>query len=150
MRGPDSTRLLPKGRLEAFSDGVFAIVITLLVLELKVPEDGANLWHELSREWPAYLGYFISFAFICGSWIVHSNMTRVIKSADAVLMRLNLLLLLAVSFLPFTTSLIATPERPRRPPGRRNCSGSISPWPPSWSTSCSRTRPGLPSWPRTM
>ncbi|MGZ4436197.1 MAG: TMEM175 family protein [Nocardioides sp.] len=103
-----STRLLPKGRLEAFSDGVFAIVVTLLVLELKVPEDGATLGHNLAAEWPAYLGYFISFAFIGGSWIAHSNMTRFIKNVDAVLMRLNLLLLLAVSFLPFTTSIAAT------------------------------------------
>lgn len=102
-----SMRLLPKDRLEAFSDGVFAIVITLLVLELKVPEDSGNLGQALAREWPAYLGYFISFAFIGGSWIAHSNMTRFIKNADAVFMRLNLLLLLAVSFLPFTTSLMA-------------------------------------------
>jgi len=102
------TRLLPKARLEAFSDGVFAIVITLLVLELKVPQTGGPLWHELVQEWPAYLGYFVSFAFIGGSWIAHSNMTRFIKMADAALMRLNLLLLLFVSFLPFTTSLMAT------------------------------------------
>lgn len=107
-RSEQSTRLLPKGRLEAFSDGVFAIVITLLVLELEVPGEGGDLGHELAGEWPAYLGYFISFAFIGGSWIAHSNMTRFIKSADELLMRLNLLLLLAVSFLPFTTSLVAT------------------------------------------
>lgn len=103
-----STRLLPKARLEAFSDGVFAIVVTLLVLELKVPQPGGSLWHELVQEWPAYLGYFVSFAFIGGSWIAHSNTTRFIKAADDVLMRLNLLLLLSVSFLPFTTSLMAT------------------------------------------
>lgn len=102
-----SGRLLPKDRLEAFSDGVFAIVVTLLVLELRVPESGDRLWHDLVAEWPAFLGYFVSFAFIGGSWIAHSNMTRFIKSADAQLMQLNLLLLLFVSFLPFTTSLMA-------------------------------------------
>lgn len=107
-RAEASTRLLPKARLEAFSDGVFAIVVTLLVLELKVPPAGGPLWHELVQEWPAYLGYFVSFAFIGGSWIAHSNMTRFIQAADDVLMRLNLLLLLFVSFLPFTTSLMAT------------------------------------------
>lgn len=101
-------RLLPKGRLEAFSDGVFAIVITLLVLELDVPPAGARLWEELLHGWPAYLSYIVSFAFIGGSWIAHSNMTRFIKAADAGLMGLNLLLLLFVSFLPFTTSLMAT------------------------------------------
>ncbi len=103
-----STRLLPKARLEAFSDGVFAIVVTLLVLELRVPRGGGPLLHQLVEEWPAYLGYFVSFAFIGGSWIAHSNTTRFIKAADDVLMRLNLLLLLFVSFLPFTTSLMAT------------------------------------------
>lgn len=101
-------RLLPLNRLEAFSDGVFAIVITLLVLELAVPEEATDLWRALTDEWPAYLGYFVSFSFIGGAWIAHSNMTRFIRAADAALMRLNLLLLLFVSFLPFTTSLMAT------------------------------------------
>lgn len=100
-------RLLPTTRLEAFSDGVFAIAVTLLVLELHVPTDPEGLLHELGQEWAGYLGYFVSFAFIGGVWIAHSNMTRFVKAADAVLMRLNLVLLLLVSFLPFTTSLLA-------------------------------------------
>ena len=101
------SRLLPTTRLEAFSDGVFAIAITLLVLELHVPTDPVALLHELAAEWPSYLGYFISFAFIGGVWMAHSNLSRFIKAADAPLMGLNLLLLLFVSFLPFTTSLLA-------------------------------------------
>lgn len=106
---PDAgTLLLPKARLEAFSDGVFAIAITLLVLELKVPEGQGHLVTELAREWPAYLGYVISFAFIGGSWITHSTVTRFISAADPGFMRLNLVVLLFVSFLPFTTSLMAT------------------------------------------
>lgn len=100
-------RLLPKTRLEAFSDGVFAIVITLLVLELEVPEGEEHLLRTLADGWPAYLGYFVSFTFIGGAWIAHSNMTRFVKSADAAFMRLNLVLLLFVSFLPFTTRLLA-------------------------------------------
>ena len=62
-------RLLPTGRLEAFSDGVFAIAITLLVLELHVPTGHEALVRGLGDEWPRYLGYFVSFAFIggCGS-----------------------------------------------------------------------------------
>ena len=100
-------RLLPTTRLEAFSDGVFAIAITLLVLELHVPTDPIGLLHELGAEWPSYLGYFISFAFIGGVWIAHSNLSRFVKAADGPLMGLNLLLLLFVSFLPFTTSLLA-------------------------------------------
>ena len=62
----------------------------------------------LEHEWPRYLGYFVSFAFIGGVWIAHSNMTRFIKAADQALMRLNLTLLLFVSFLPFTTAIAAT------------------------------------------
>jgi uncharacterized membrane protein len=101
-------RLLPTGRLEAFSDGVFAIAITLLVLELHVPGQGEVLVRSLEHEWPRYLGYFVSFAFIGGVWIAHSNMTRFITAADPTLMRLNLTLLLSVSFLPFTTAIAAT------------------------------------------
>jgi uncharacterized membrane protein len=101
-------RLLPTGRLEAFSDGVFAIAITLLVLELHVPTGQEALLRGLEHEWPRYLGYFVSFAFIGGVWIAHSNLTRFIKAADPDLMRLNLMLLLFVSFLPFTTAIAAT------------------------------------------
>jgi uncharacterized membrane protein len=101
-------RLLPTGRLEAFSDGVFAIAITLLVLELHVPTGHEALVKGLEHEWPRYLGYFVSFAFIGGVWIAHSNMTRFLKAADSDLMRLNLILLLFVSFLPFTTAIAAT------------------------------------------
>jgi hypothetical protein len=65
--------LLPLGRLEAFSDGVFAIAITLLVLELHVPGRGEALVRSLEHEWPRYLGYFVSFAFIGGVWIAHTT-----------------------------------------------------------------------------
>jgi uncharacterized membrane protein len=101
-------RLLPTDRLEAFSDGVFAIAITLLVLELHVPTGHEALLKGLEHEWPRYVGYFVSFAFIGGVWIAHSNLTRFIKAADADLLRLNLMLLLFVSFLPFTTAIAAT------------------------------------------
>jgi uncharacterized membrane protein len=104
----NQARLLPTGRLEAFSDGVFAIAVTLLVLELHVPGEGEKLVQSLEGEWPRYLGYFVSFTFIGGVWIAHSNMTRFIKAADARLMRLNLTLLLSVSILPFTTAIAAT------------------------------------------
>lgn len=103
-----SARLLPTSRLEAFSDGVFAIAITLLVLELHVPTGREALVRGLGHEWPRYLGYLVSFTFIGGVWIAHSNMTRFIKAADPTLMRLNLTLLLFVSFLPFTTAIVAT------------------------------------------
>ena len=101
-------QLLPTTRLEAFSDGVFAIAITLLVIELHVPTGSETLVKGLEHEWPRYLGYFVSFAFIGGVWIAHSTMTRFLKAADPELMRLNLVLLLFVSFLPFTTAIAAT------------------------------------------
>ena len=101
-------RRLPTTRLAAFSDGVFAIAITLLVLELHVPGQHEVLAVALEHEWPRYLGYFVSFTFIGGVWIAHSNLTRFIKAADPTLMRLNLMLLLLVSFLPFTTAIAAT------------------------------------------
>jgi uncharacterized membrane protein len=101
-------RLLPTNRPEGFSDAVFAIAITLLVLELHVPTGHQALVKGLEHEWPRYLGYFVSFAFIGGVWIAHSNMTRFIEVADQALMRLNLTLLLFVSFLPFTTAVAVT------------------------------------------
>jgi len=100
-------RLLPIGRLEAFSDAVFAISITLLVLELHVPA-GRALGSGLEHEWPRYLAYFVSFTFTGGVWIAHSNLTRFIRVADTQLLRQNLLLLLFVSVLPFTTGIAAT------------------------------------------
>ncbi|MBJ7457753.1 MAG: DUF1211 domain-containing protein [Thermoleophilaceae bacterium] len=99
---------LPKGRLEAFADGVLAIVITLLVLELKVPELEGNesLLRALADEWRSFAGYLISFVFVGGVWIAHSNATRLIARGDAILFRLNLLFLFFVSLLPFTTILM--------------------------------------------
>ena len=95
-------------RLETFSDGVFAIVITLLVLELHVPAGRQHLASTLGEEWPRYLGYFVSFAFIGGIWVAHSTISHFIEAVDATLMRLNLVLLLFVSLLPFPTSLLAS------------------------------------------
>ena len=100
--------VLPKGRLEAFADGVLAIVITILVLELKVPETtaGQSLLEALGDEWRSFAGYLISFVFVGGVWVAHSNATRLIARGDSILFRLNLLTLFFVSLLPFTTSLM--------------------------------------------
>lgn len=101
-------QLLPTTRLEAFSDGVFAIVITLLVLELEVPESADRLLESLLDEWPSFLGYLVSFAFIGGLWVEHSSLTRWLRATNGIFLRLNLLLSLSVTFLPFTTKLMAT------------------------------------------
>ena len=96
------------GRLEAFSDGVLAIAITLLVLEIKIePAEFAHLWRALADEWPAYLAYVTSFLTIGAVWLAHHGLFVRLQAIDPVLMRLNLLLLMAVSFLPFPTGLMA-------------------------------------------
>jgi hypothetical protein len=95
---------LPLDRFNAFSDGVFAIAITLLVLEITVPREGVPLWHALSAQWPEFLGYYISFAFIGGIWITHSGVTKYMRRGDSVVYTLNLVLLLLVGLLPFAVA----------------------------------------------
>jgi uncharacterized membrane protein len=107
---------LRTNRMEAFSDGVFAIAVTLLVLDLSVPAgSGDHLLRAFAEQWPSYLAYVVSFATIGGVWVAHSVITEYLERADAVLVRLNLLLLLVVSFLPFPTRLLAEYIRENRP-----------------------------------
>jgi uncharacterized membrane protein len=95
-------------RLEAFSDGVFAIAITLLVLELRVPEGaGDHLAHELARQWPSYLAYLVSFLVIGIIWMNHHAVVDHLREADRPLMALNLFLLLWTSLIPWPTRLVA-------------------------------------------
>jgi uncharacterized membrane protein len=101
-----------KGRLEAFSDGVFAIAITLLVLEIAVPavKDGVGsgeVVRHLADEWPVYLAYFVSFMTIGAVWIEHSALVDALDHIDGVFMRLNLVLLLFCAFLPFPTRMMS-------------------------------------------
>ena len=99
---------LPLRRLEGFSDGVFAIAITLLVLELAVPRTAeGHLLHSILHLWPSYLAYITSFLTIGVIWLQHSAITSALRAADATLYRLNLLVLLLVSFLPFPTKLLS-------------------------------------------
>ena len=96
------------GRTEAFSDGVFAIAITLLILEISVPETAFdNLWRGIADQWPSYLAYATSFITIGGIWLAHHGIFRRLQYANSWLMLINLLLLMAVSFLPFPTKLLA-------------------------------------------
>ncbi len=91
-----------KGRLEAFSDGVFAIAITLLVIEIAVPPHaGSHLLSALFHERPIYLAYFVAFMSIGVVWIEHDALTEALDHVDAGFLRLNLLLLLLVAFLPY-------------------------------------------------
>lgn len=98
------------GRIEAFSDGVFAIAITLLILEVKVPRDlteGKTLESELLKQWPSYVAFLISFAFIGIMWVNHHRLFSVIKRAGDGLLFANTLLLLGVTVVPFPTQLVA-------------------------------------------
>ncbi len=102
------SRGLPLSRLEAFSDGVFSIAITLLVLEIVVPLAAEqDLLGALAGIWPSYLGYVISFLTIGWVWIGHAAITSHMERADGLFLRINLLLLLVVAFLPFPTRLMA-------------------------------------------
>jgi TMEM175 potassium channel family protein len=94
-------------RLVTFSDGVFAISITLLVLEIKPPTDNTDLLHGLLDLWPSYLAYALTFLFIGQVWVNHHVMFDHIRDANRPVLLLNTLLLMAVAFLPFATSVLA-------------------------------------------
>ncbi|MFF3613122.1 TMEM175 family protein [Streptomyces sp. NPDC002580] len=97
------------GRVEAFSDGVFAIAITLLILEIKVPEAGENggLWHALGEQWPSYAAYVVSFLVIGIMWVNHHQVFGYVVRVDRTLMFLNLLLLMVVAAIPWPTAMVA-------------------------------------------
>ena len=105
------TRLSPTGRVEAFSDGVMAIAITLLVLDLKVPAltDVApgTLVNVLAARWPSYVAYLAAFLTIGIIWLNHRTLVDRIARFDTRLHWLNLLLLLGVATLPWPTALVA-------------------------------------------
>src|SRR3954447_23128621 len=93
-------------RLEAFSDGVFAVAITLLVLEINIP-GGEDLWHQLKDEWPSFASFFVSFWVIGIIWVNHHGVVDHLKRADRPVLYLNLLVLMTVVFIPFSTALMA-------------------------------------------
>ena len=94
-------------RLEAFSDGVFAIAATLIVLEFAVGKKSPDLGSALLHLWPAYLAYVTSFVTIGIIWMNHHFCVETVARADRTLMFLNVLLLLTIAFLPFPTRLVA-------------------------------------------
>ncbi len=96
------------GRLESFSDGIFAFAITLLTLGLQDPGlSSGSLLMGLVNEWPSFLAFLISFATIMIMWINHHNMFRLVRRIDTFFMFLNGLLLMFVTLTPFTTSLVS-------------------------------------------
>lgn len=117
-----ATREKETGRLEAFSDGVFAIAITLLALELKVPqfEEGrdmsSRLISGLTNQWPSYFAFLTSFFTVLIMWVHHHAIFRLVKRADVTLLFANGFLLMLVTVVPFPTAVVAeylrTPAAP--------------------------------------
>lgn len=98
------------GRVEAFSDGVFAIAITLLVLEIQVPHPasgGGHLWTALAALWPSYLAFVLSFFVILIMWVNHHELMRLVRTVDYPFLFANGFLLLMVTFVPFPTAVLA-------------------------------------------
>jgi uncharacterized membrane protein len=95
-----------KSRLEAFSDGVFAIAITLLVLTIAQPTNYHDLAHELANRWPALAAYTVSFVVIGIMWLNHHSIFGHLAQVDRPLIYLNLLLLLTVVFIPYPTGIL--------------------------------------------
>jgi uncharacterized membrane protein len=95
-------------RLEAFSDGVLAIVITLLILDVKVPSSaGGHLGRALADQWPEYAAYLVSFFVVGIIWLNHHAVFQLLARADHTVQVLNLLLLLPISVLPWPTAVLA-------------------------------------------
>jgi uncharacterized membrane protein len=116
---------VPTGRLEAFSDGVFAIAITLLILEVPIPHQGRPLGPQLTHNWPHYVTFAVSFLVIGIIWVNHHEMLRYIQEADRRLLFLNLLLLMTVSFLPYPTAVMGEFLRSDGRPAALLYSGSM-------------------------
>ena len=97
-----------KGRVEAFSDGVFAIVITLLVLDLRVPaHETGHLWSALVKEWPQYVAFVISFGVVGIIWMNHHSLFSLLRAVDRPVMMANLFVLFTTALIPFPTAMLA-------------------------------------------
>ena len=134
-------------RIEAFSDGVFAIAITLLVLDLKVPRElheGQTLTSALAHQWPAYVAFVTSFLTILVMWINHHRMFTLIGRADDRLLIFNGLLLLGITVVPFPTSLVAEYLGQTVSARRRWSTTAHSSRSPSASTCCGTAPPAIP------
>lgn len=98
---------MSKSRLEAFSDGVFAIVITLLILDVRVPKvPYSELPHALKELLPNILAYGLSFIIVGLYWVSHHQMIGMVKAINRPVLWLNILALMTISFIPFPASLI--------------------------------------------
>jgi uncharacterized membrane protein len=97
------------GRLEAFSDGIFAIAMTLLILEIRLPQSGVegSLWTGLLALWPSYVAFALSFFVILVTWITHHDLMRMVRATTRPIQLANGLALFYVTFIPFPTAVLA-------------------------------------------
>lgn len=100
---------LGTARIETFSDGVFAIAITLLIIEIAVPhvEAEGSLGNAILDLWPSYLAYVLSFLMIGIYWANHHSFFRFFKRTDHIFLMLNVFFLMCIAFLPFPTAVLA-------------------------------------------
>jgi uncharacterized membrane protein len=111
LRRASTADNVARSRIEAFSDGVFAIVVTLLVFEIRPPalEDGESAWELAYRLWemaPSFVSWVISFVTVCVIWLNHCRLLDLVEEIDDRLFWLNANMLLWTSFLPFPTALM--------------------------------------------
>jgi TMEM175 potassium channel family protein len=116
---------LPANRVEALSDGIFAIAMTILVLEVHVPElaSSADLGAALARLWPKLASYVLSFLLLGTLWVGHHFQFHYIRRTDRTLLWLNIGFLMCISFLPFCTSVVGS--YPQEPLGIRIYGGTL-------------------------
>jgi uncharacterized membrane protein len=114
---PTGGEAMSKARLETFTDGVFAIAITLLVLTIAQPDNYRNLAHQLGQRWPELAAYIVSFAVIGIMWLNHHTVFSHLERVDRGIFYLNLLLLLTIVFIPYPTAVFG--EALRRGEGAR-------------------------------
>lgn len=102
----------PNNRLEVFSDGVFAIALTILIIEIKVPpidsvHSNRELWIAFAHHWPSWVAFFISFITILISWVGHDHLFKLIGKTSNKLIYANALLLMSIATMPFFTAVLA-------------------------------------------
>lgn len=117
-RDPTLEETTETARLETFADGVMAIAITLLILEIGVPEaeEGDSLAHALAEQWPSYAAYVVSFLTIGIIWVNHHHLFGVIQRTNHTFLVLNVLFLMTIAALPWPTALVG--EHIRQEAGR--------------------------------
>ncbi|MDQ2781847.1 TMEM175 family protein [Lapillicoccus sp.] len=110
--GQHPTRSVPEStRVEAFSDGVLAIAVTLLVLDLHSDFERGDFANQLSAQWPTYAAYVAAFLNVSAIWINHHDLFTRVRGVDATLITLNLFLLLVASLFPWPTAVISASQR---------------------------------------